>query len=605
MSPPPAETAAATTRSPLELFARFQPYLWPRSAPDLKRRIILAMALMLGAKATTLVVPFFMKYATDALANKQGPLIGFAVGMIAAYAAVRLLSSIFQFTRDAVYVRVGQRAIRGLALDVFKHLHALSLRFHLERRTGGLSKAIERGTKSIDEMLYFIMFNIVPTILELLAVCIIFWVQFGWEVVAITLACVAAYIVFTAWITEWRAKLRKEMVETDTKANARAVDSLLNYETVKYFNNEAHEERQYDKALKRYEDAATKSDASLAYLNIGQGLLTSLCLFGCMAIVAWGMRDGKYTVGDVVLVNTMLMQLFRPLDILGWVYREIKQGLVDMEYLFGLLDHPREVQDKPGAAPIAIAGGAVRFADVDFAYEPRRQILRGVSFDVPAGHTLAAVGHSGAGKSTLSRILFRFYDIQGGAVRIDGQDVRDVTQESLRAMIGIVPQDTVLFNDSIGYNISYGKPGASQAQIEEAARRAQIHEFIASLPDGYATVVGERGLKLSGGEKQRVAIARTLLKNPPILVLDEATSALDTKTEREIQAALDEVSANRTTLIIAHRLSTVVNADEIIVLDQGRIIERGNHAALLAKGGAYADMWRQQQDAANDALAAE
>ncbi|MFZ5608279.1 MAG: ABCB family ABC transporter ATP-binding protein/permease [Pseudomonadota bacterium] len=592
---PPPDAAMLSTGESLR---RFLPYVWPRGDADLKRRIVFALTLMLVAKGTTLVVPFFYEWAVDALSREAGALTAFAIGMIAAYAGVRFLSTAFQYARDAIYVKVGQRAIRRLALDVFRHLHALSLRFHLERRTGGLSKAIERGTKSIDEMLYFIMFNILPTILELVAVAAIFWVKFGWVLVVIMAASVALYIGFTALVTEWRTKLRRAMVDEDTKANSRAIDSLLNYETVKYFGNEEHEAAEYDKALRRYEKAANLSDSSLALLNIGQGFVTSLCLGGAMTYVALGIAPGRFTVGELVLVNAMLMQLFRPLDILGWVYREIKQGLVDMEYLFGLLAREKEIEDASNARPLAVTGGVVRFDDVVFSYEPRRQILHGVSFAIPPGKTLAVVGHSGAGKSTLSRILFRFYDISAGQVTIDGVDIHGVTQTSLRAAIGIVPQDTVLFNDSIAYNIRYGRPAAGQTEIEAAARRAQIHDFIMTLPDGYNTVVGERGLKLSGGEKQRVAIARTLLKDPPILILDEATSALDTKTEREIQAALKEVSKNRTTLIIAHRLSTVVDADEIIVMDKGRILERGTHGGLLAADGAYAAMWREQQRAA-------
>ncbi|MGD8325553.1 MAG: ABC transporter ATP-binding protein/permease [Sphingomonadales bacterium] len=578
---------------------RFAPYIWPKGDRELKTRISLALLLMLGAKATVLIVPFFYEKAVDILAEETHEGVAAAIGLIAAYATIRFLSTAFQYARDAIYVKVGQRAIRNLALDVFRHLHALSLRFHLERRTGGLSKAIERGTKSIDEMLYFIMFNIAPTLFELIAVAVIFQIKFGWVLVAIMAACVIAYIAYTAIITEWRTRLRREMVDEDTKANSRAIDSLLNYETVKYFGNEEHEARHYDMALRRFEKAANLSDSSLALLNIGQGFLTSICLGGAMAYIAIGIMEGRYTVGELVLVNALLMQLFRPLDILGWVYRNIKQGLVDMEYLFGLLDTEQEIKDHPNARDLKINGGAVEFDDVSFSYEERRQILHDISFKIPSGRTLAVVGHSGAGKSTLSRILYRFYTISGGRVLIDGQNIDELTQDSLRKAIGIVPQDTVLFNDTIAYNIGYGRTDASFKDIQDAARRAQIHNFIMSLPDQYETMVGERGLKLSGGEKQRVAIARTLLKDPPILILDEATSALDTKTEKEIQSALKEVSKDRTTLIIAHRLSTVVDADEIIVMDNGRIIERGKHPQLLSHAGIYATMWNEQQKATN------
>lgn len=584
----------------LENWKRFAPYIWPKTDRELKLRIVFAFALMIAAKASVLVVPFFYEKAVDALSDETGPVLALVMGLLAAYAGMRFLSTAFQYARDAVYVKVGQRAIRALALDVFRHLHNLSLRFHLERRTGGLSKAIERGTKSIDEMLYFILFNIFPTFFELAAVAVIFQVKFGWVLVAIMAVSVVLYIAYTALITEWRTKLRRNMVDEDTKANSRAIDSLLNYETVKYFGNESHETHHYDQALRRYEKAANLSDSSLALLNIGQGLLTSLCLGGAMAYIAFGITEGRYSIGELVLVNALLMQLFRPLDILGWVYRNIKQGLVDMEYLFGLLEMKEEVKDKEDAKELEINGGRVSFDHISFSYEERRQILHDISFDIPSGKTLAVVGHSGAGKSTLSRILYRFYDISAGHVLIDGQDIRDVTQSSLRHAIGIVPQDTVLFNDSIFYNINYGRISATKEEVEDAAKRARIHDFILSLPDGYDTVVGERGLKLSGGEKQRVAIARTLLKNPPILILDEATSALDTKTERGIQSALKEVSKNRTTLIIAHRLSTVIDADEIIILDKGQIVERGTHTALLQGPTAYADMWKEQQKAAHE-----
>lgn len=599
---PRAHSAPAPNHQPhkpaIQTVRRFLPYLWAKDMPDLKWRIGLAVLVMLLAKGLLLTVPFFFRDAVNELTDAANPAILTGVSLIGAYGLARFGATAFNYLRDALYVRVGQRAVRGIALDVFKHLHRLSLRFHLERQTGGLTRAIERGTKSIDTMLYFMVFNILPTFIELGAVGVIFGIEFGWELVALTVFCVLGYIGYTAFVTEWRTKLRKEMVDHDTKANSRAIDSLLNYETVKYFGNEQHEITQYNKSLKQYEDAASKSDASLALLNIGQGLLTSLCLAGCMALVAWRMIAQGYTVGDVVLVNTLLIQMFQPLNLLGWVYREIKQGLVDMDFMFGLLDRAPEISDKPNAKTLNVSKGTVQFKDVHFRYEENRTILHGFSFDIPGGKTLAVVGHSGAGKSTLSRILFRFYDITSGAVTIDGQDIRGVTQTSLRGSIGIVPQDTVLFNDSIAYNISYGRPGANQAEIEAAAAQAQIHDFIQTLPEGYNTIVGERGLKLSGGEKQRVAIARTILKNPPLLILDEATSALDTRTERDIQSSLNLVAKSRTTLIIAHRLSTVVDADEIIVLDHGRILERGHHRDLIALDGTYADMWRQQQDAA-------
>ena len=599
-APPPGPADFGTLK-------RFIPYLWPKGEPGLKLRVVGAMILVLTAKSTSLVMPFAFKGAIDRMAEKVPDSVSIAMALVCAYALARFGGVLFDNLRNAVFEKVGQTAARRLSQDVFTHIHQLSLRFHLERRTGSLTRVVERGTKSIDTMLYFILFNIFPTAFELTAVCVIFWFKLGPAMVGAVLAMMVLYVIYTQKVTEWRSKLRREMVESDNKAVARAVDSLLNYETVKYFNAEAHENRNYGLAIKRYTDAATKNEVSLAWLNIGQSLITNLLMAGAMAFTVWGWAQGRFTVGDVVLVNTLLAQLFRPLDMLGMVYREIKQGLIDMEAMFGLIDTPAEIADAPGAPALRLGGAHVRFSHVDFAYEPRRKILHDVSFDVPPGAKLAIVGHSGAGKSTLSRILYRFYDISGGSVTIDGQDLRSVTQDSLRRAIGIVPQDTVLFNDTIGYNIAYGRPDASQAEVEAAARGAAIHEFILSLPDGYATMVGERGLKLSGGEKQRVAIARTILKDPAILILDEATSALDSATEADIQTALGAVAEKRTTLVIAHRLSTVTDADEILVLSAGRIIERGKHDALLAAGGAYAEMWALQQAEAEqgEALAAE
>ncbi len=574
---------------------RFLPYLWPAHSPALRARVIIAMLLVLLAKATTLLMPFAYKGAVDAMSGRTTEGVQIAVALVVAYAGARFGGVLFDNIRNAVFERVGQTAARHLSQDVFAHIHQLSLRYHLERRTGALTRIVERGTKSIDTMLYFILFNIVPTIFELTAVCVIFWVKLGPGLVVATLVMVAAYIVYTQRVTEWRNRMRREMVESDNKVSARAIDSLLNYETVKYFNAEGHETKNYGIALERYTNASIKNSVSLASLNIGQAVITNLMMAGAMAYTVWGWSQGKFTVGDVVLVNTLLAQLFRPLDMLGMVYREIKQGLIDMEQMFGLVDTPAEIADAPDAAPLQLRGAHIRFDHVDFSYEPRRQILHDVSFDIAPGRKLAVVGHSGAGKSTLSRILYRFYDIAGGSVTIDGQDIRKVTQDSLRHAIGIVPQDTVLFNDTIGYNIAYGRIGASQAEIEAAAKGAAIHDFILSLPDGYRTTVGERGLKLSGGEKQRVAIARTILKDPALLILDEATSALDSATEADIQDALHDVAERRTTLVIAHRLSTVTDADEIIVMDAGRIVERGTHAALLARDGRYAEMWALQQ----------
>lgn len=573
---------------------RFLPYLWPADAPVLRRRVTIAMLLVALGKAVTLAMPFAYKAAIDRMAPGLEPAAGLAIAMVVVYAGARFAGVLFDNLRNAVFENVGQEAGRRLSDDVFVHLHRLSLRFHLDRRTGAVTKIVERGTKSIDTMLYFLLFNIAPTVLELAAVCAIFLVKFGVGLVAATLVMVALYIWFTRTVTEWRNQLRRDMVDMDTNAVAHAVDSLLNFETVKYFGAEEREAQRYGTAMRRYARAAVKSENSLAWLNIGQSLITNLMMAGAMGYTVWGWSRGQFTTGDVVLVNTLLAQLFRPLDLLGMVYRTIRQGLIDMEAMYRLIDTPTEVADAPGAPPLAVAGGAVRFEDVHFGYDPEREILHGVSFAVPAGHTLAIVGPSGAGKSTIARILFRFYDIQAGRVTIDGQDIAAVTQQSLRGAIGIVPQDMVLFNDTIGYNIGYGRADATQAEIEAAAKAASIHDFILALPQGYATRVGERGLKLSGGEKQRVAIARTLLKDPPVLVLDEATSALDSRTETEIQTVLRAISRRRTTLVVAHRLSTVVDADEIIVLDQGRIVERGRHADLVQADGLYATMWARQ-----------
>ena len=591
---PPLSTTDARPERGLAALRRFLPYLWPADAPAMRARVVIALALVLLAKAATLLMPFAYKAAIDRMTPGLEPAVGLAVALVAAYAGARFAGVFFDNVRNAIFERVGQHAARRLSVEVFRHLHSLSLRYHLERRTGALTRVVERGTKSIDSMLYFLIFSIGPTVIELTAVCVIFLVKFGAGLVLATLAMVVAYIAFTRRVTEWRIGVRRQWAEFDSRATQRAVDSLLNYETVKYFGAEGREAGRYNDAVAELTDTTVKVEASLAWLNIGQSLITNLMMAGAMGYSVWGWSRGLFTTGDVVLVNTLLAQLFRPLDMLGMVYREIRQGLIDMEAMFGLLDTNAEVKDRPGARPLAVAGAAVRFEGVRFGYDPDRQILRGIDLSVPAGRTLAVVGPSGAGKSTLGRLLYRFYDVTDGRILIDGQDIRAVTQASLRAAIGIVPQDTVLFNDTIGYNIGYGRDGASQDEIVAAARGAAIHDFIASLPLGYATPVGERGLKLSGGEKQRVAIARTLLKDPPVLILDEATSALDSRTEAEIQETLTRVSGGRTTIVIAHRLSTVVDADEIVVLDGGRVAERGRHGELLRAGGLYAEMWTRQ-----------
>jgi ATP-binding cassette, subfamily B, heavy metal transporter len=573
------------------------PYLWPRDSLELRLRVVAAVALLVCAKAVNISVPFLYKHAIDTLGGKYGPVV-VPIFLVLAYGMARVCSQGFNELRDAVFAKVEQRAVRRLALSAFKHLHSLSLRFHLDRRTGGLARAIERGTQAVDFLLTFILFNIVPTVIEILIVCGILWRLYDWEFAAVTLATIVVYIGFTFAVTDWRVRFRQEMNARDSEANSKSVDALLNYETVKYFANEAHEAERYDRSLQAYERAAVRSETTLALLNVGQGIIIAGGLIGVMLLAAQGVAAGRMTVGDFVLVNAYLVQLYLPLNFLGMVYRNIKQSLVDLEQMLALLEVVPEITDRDGAPPLAVSEGAVAFRHVDFRYDPRRPILEDIDFRIEPGHTVAIVGPSGAGKSTIARLLFRFYDVDVGAIEIDGQDIRDVTQDSLRRAIGVVPQDTVLFNDSILYNIAYGRPGASRAEIEDAARFARIHDFVTRLPDGYDTVVGERGLKLSGGEKQRVAIARVILKAPEILIFDEATSALDTKTEREIQASLAEVAAGRTTLIIAHRLSTIVDADQILVLDNGHIVERGHHRELIALGGVYATMWARQQEAA-------
>jgi len=601
---PPQITTTERPKAGFSALRRFLPYLWPAGDTALRTRVVAALLLVLVAKGITLSMGWLYKWAIDRMVPGMESGAQIAMALVAAYAGARFAGVVFDNLRNTIFERVGQDATRHLATNVFEQLHALSLRFHLERRTGSVAKIIERGTKSIDTMLYFLLFNIAPTIVELIVVSVFFYFLFGIELVIATLVMVVAYIWFTRIVTDWRAKLREQMNDMDTGAAGKAVDSLLNYETVKYFNAESRETQRYARAAEAYANAAVKSENSLSWLNIGQSFITNAMMAGAMAYVVWGWSQGRFTTGDVVLVNTWLSQLFRPLDLLGMVYRTIRQGLIDMEAMFGLIDTPAEIVDAAGAKPLAVGEGVVRFEDVSFGYEASRCILDRVNFTVPAGKTLAIVGPSGAGKSTLARLLFRFYDVTGGRILIDGQDIAQVQQATLRANIGIVPQDTVLFNDTIGYNIAYGREGADQAQVEEAARGAAIHGFIASTPEQYATKVGERGLKLSGGEKQRVAIARTLLKNPPILILDEATSALDSRTEAEIQTTLKAIAERRTTIVIAHRLSTVVDADEIVVLEAGRIAERGTHGALLAKGGLYAEMWMRQASEQDEAVAA-
>ena len=572
------------------------PYLWPSGAPSLRLRVVLAMAMLLAARVASVYIPVFYAGAVDALSLDDIGLVVVPIALIAAYGGARIVSLAFNEARDAIFINVAERAIRTIALEVFRHLHALSLRFHLGRQTGRLSQAIGRGQRAISLLLRFSLFSIIPTVIELVLVFVIMWNLLNPVIALTTMATVVLYIVYTLLVTEWRIKFRRRMNEEESRASTKSIDSLLNFETVKYFANEAHETRRLDEALQGYERAAVMNQVSLSLLNVGQAAIIAAGLTAVMLLSAYGIVAGTMTIGGFVLANTYLMQLYQPLNVFGFVYREIKQALIDIEEMFTLLEESDEIAEEPQARNLDVDGGRIEFDGVAFGYDRRRPILEDVSFTVPAGRTVAIVGPSGAGKSTVSRLLFRFYEVDGGAVRIDGQDVRDVTKSSLREAIGIVPQDTVLFNDTIYYNIAYGRPGATPAEVERAARLARIHDFIVSTPDGYQTVVGERGLKLSGGEKQRVAVARTVLKDPSILVLDEATSALDSATEREIQNNLRELSRGRTTLSIAHRLSTIVDAHEILVLDAGRIVERGGHDELIARDARYADMWRRQQE---------
>ena len=593
-------------RDELRALRSLAPDLWPREAAGLRARVVLAVGFMVAGRCVSISVPFLYKHAVDALAPRQAA-IAVPVVLIVGYGLARVMAQGFNELRTAVFAPVTQRAVRRLSLSAFTHVHRLALRFHLERRTGGLARAIERGTSGIDFLLSFMLFNVLPTLFEMLLVCGILWRLYDWQFAAVTLATILLYIGFTFLVTDWRVRFRREMNERNSEASTRAIDSLLNFETVKYFANEAHEARRYDTALQAYERAAVSSDTTLSLLNLGQGAIIAAGLVGVMILAGEGVAVRGMTVGDFVLVNAYLIQLYTPLNFLGVVYRNVKQSMTDLEQMTALLAVRPAIEDRPGARPLAVGAGAVAFRHVDFRYDARRAILSDVDFRIAPGATVAIVGPSGAGKSTIARLLFRFWDVDRGAIEIDGEDIRGVTQDSLRRAIGVVPQDTVLFNDTIYYNIAYGRPGASRDLVEEAARLAHIHDFVAGLPDGYQTMVGERGLKLSGGEKQRVAIARVILKAPKILVFDEATSALDTQTEREIQANLAALSAERTTLVIAHRLSTVIDADEILVLNHGRIVERGGHGALLRRGGVYALMWSRQQEAARReaALAAE
>ena len=606
---PPVPAPRPERGALVDNLARLWPYIWPSDRRDLRLRVMAALVLLLLAKLATIAVPFTFKWATDALAGHPsapagspfdswlGWLLAAPILLTVAYGGMRILMAALTQVRDGIFAKVAMNAVRRLALMTFEHMHALSLRFHLERKTGGLTRVLQRGRDAIETIVRLVIVQAVPTVVELALIVVVLLYVFDWRYVVVIMATVTLYMGYTYAATEWRIGIRRRMNESDSDANTKAIDSLLNYETVKYFGSEPHETRRYDRAMARYEEASVHSYESLAVLNAGQAVVFTAGTTLVMVMCAYGIADGSKTIGDFVMINAMMIQLYQPLNFMGMVYREIKQALIDIETMFGILAREPEIKDRPGAPPLVVRAGTIRFEDVRFAYEPARPILKGLSFEVPAGRTVAIVGPSGAGKSTVSRLIFRFYEITGGRILIDGQDIREVTQASLRHAIGMVPQDTVLFNDTVRYNIRYGRWDASDAEIEEAARLAQIDGFIRLMPKGYDTEVGERGLKLSGGEKQRVAIARTILKGPPILLLDEATSALDSHTEREIQDALDLVSKDRTTLVIAHRLSTIIGADEIIVLDQGMIVERGTHQQLLAKAGLYASMWNRQREA--------
>lgn len=607
---PPTSAAVPQPNGLAGTWTKLWPYLWPHGRPDLQRRVFLAFGLLLVAKGVTMVTPFAFKWATDALVavtgGNQGAEAAATAGswlwkapilLTAIYGLTRILMAVLTQLRDGLFAKVAMHAVRNLALQTFEHMHRLSLRFHLKRKTGGLTRVLERGREGIEELSRLVVLTLVPTILEFILVLGLLAWEFNWLYSAVVFVMVVVYLAYTYKATQWRISIRKQMNDSDTDANTKAVDSLLNYETVKYFGAEQRETARYDRSMAKFESASTQTYTSLAVLNAGQAVIFSIGMAIVMVLAARDIMAGRASIGSFVLVNAMLVQLYIPLNFMGMLYREIKQALIDIDDMFAIIERNPEIQDKPSARPLQVSEGVVRFEDVHFAYIPERPILKGVSFEVPAGHTVAIVGPSGAGKSTISRLLFRFYEPTSGRILIDGQNIAGVQQASLRKVIGMVPQDTVLFNDTIGYNIQYGRWDATPEEVREAARLAQIDRFIGLLPEGYDTPVGERGLKLSGGEKQRVAIARTILKSPPILVLDEATSALDTFTEKEIQDALDRISRGRTTLVIAHRLSTVIGADEIIVLDQGRVVERGNHASLLSHGGVYAAMWNRQREA--------